>query len=305
MIFLATNDVETTSIWHNNLRDETGLKVMREGMPVLLDLYQKYNIKSTFFFTGYIARLLPEIVKMVVPHGHEVASHGMSHRPEDSFDLLSLNDQIRDLKQSKKILEDISGQEIISFRAPALRVKGESIVRALEESEYLIDSSVASQRFDMLLSFGALKKMRWLSAPRLPYRASKNNIFRIGNSSITEVPLSAMLFPYLGTTMRIFPNITKIIRRILYVESKLTTKPIVFDIHPNEFIDESNEQSENNIRIENRLAALYQDVLRAKIKRKNLGHSAKALYEQQIKFFVKNNFKFLRIKDFKDFMINK
>ena len=77
-----------------------------------------------------------------------------------------------------------------------------------------------------------------------------------------------MLFPYLGTTMRIFPNITKIIRRILYVESKLTTKPIVFDIHPNEFIDESNEQSENNIRIENRLAALYQDVLRAKSKKK-------------------------------------
>ena len=102
MIFLATNDVETTSIWHNNLRDETGLKVMREEMPVLLDLYQKYNIKSTFFFTGYIARLFPEIVKMVVPHGHEVASHGMSHRPEDSFDLLSLSDQIRDLKQSKK-----------------------------------------------------------------------------------------------------------------------------------------------------------------------------------------------------------
>ena len=46
---LLTNDVETTSIWFNSLRDETGLKVLREGMSVLLDLYEKYEIKTTFF----------------------------------------------------------------------------------------------------------------------------------------------------------------------------------------------------------------------------------------------------------------
>ena len=36
---LLTNDVGTTSIWFNALRDETGLKVLKEGMPILLDLY--------------------------------------------------------------------------------------------------------------------------------------------------------------------------------------------------------------------------------------------------------------------------
>ena len=77
---IFTNDVETTSILFNKLRDETGLKVLEEGMPLLLDLYSKYNIKTTFFFTGYIANKFPELVKMVVPYGHEVASHGYSHR---------------------------------------------------------------------------------------------------------------------------------------------------------------------------------------------------------------------------------
>jgi len=62
---LLTNDVETTSIWHNSLLDKTGIKVYKEGMPILLDLYEKYNIKSTFFFTGYIAKLIPDIVKMI------------------------------------------------------------------------------------------------------------------------------------------------------------------------------------------------------------------------------------------------
>jgi hypothetical protein len=34
---LFTNDVETTSIWFNALRKETGDKILQEGMPVLLD----------------------------------------------------------------------------------------------------------------------------------------------------------------------------------------------------------------------------------------------------------------------------
>jgi len=55
---LLSNDVETTSIWHNALRDETGLKVLKEGMPLLLDLYEKYDIKTTFFFTGYISQVV-------------------------------------------------------------------------------------------------------------------------------------------------------------------------------------------------------------------------------------------------------
>ena len=46
---LFTNDVETMSIWFNDLRDETGLKVLREGMPLLLDIYARYGIKTTFF----------------------------------------------------------------------------------------------------------------------------------------------------------------------------------------------------------------------------------------------------------------
>ncbi len=40
-VVLWTNDVETHSIWFNALRDEPGLKVLKEGMPILLDIYQK------------------------------------------------------------------------------------------------------------------------------------------------------------------------------------------------------------------------------------------------------------------------
>jgi hypothetical protein len=72
---LLTNDVETTSILNHCLSDKTGEKVLKEGMPVLLGLYEKYNVKATFFFTGYIAQKFPEIVKMILPGGHEVGCH--------------------------------------------------------------------------------------------------------------------------------------------------------------------------------------------------------------------------------------
>lgn len=294
---LLTNDVETTSIWHNSLRDETGLKVLKEGMPILLDLYERYNVKSTFFFTGYIAKLYPDIVKMIVPYGHEVASHGMSHIKSNGFDVMPLEKQIKHLKESKKILEDISGQEVISFRAPALRVS-QNTVQALEESEYQIDSSVASQRFDMFMSFGGLKKLNWLTAPRLPYRTSKQSLFSKGNSSIIEVPLSASVLPYVGTTMRIFPSLTSAQRKLLSFEAKYSGKPIVFDIHPNEFIDESNDERMFKKRASNPLSSFLQDTLRSKLKVKNLGVAGAKIYEREIQYFVSKKYDFCTIKDY-------
>ncbi len=294
---LLSNDVETTSIWHNSLRDKTGKKVLTEGMPALLDLYAKYDIKSTFFFTGYIAKLYPEIVKMVLPFGHEVGSHGLSHKKEDGFDVMPLKKQILHLSESKKILEDLIGEEVISFRAPALRVNSDTAI-ALDNCQYKIDSSVASQRFDMFMSFGGLKKLNWLTAPRMPYRSSKSTLFKKGNGNLIEVPLTASILPYLSTTMRIFPTLTGYQRKLMAFETAKTGKPIVFDTHPNEFIDESNEERTINKRSKNILAAFLQDTVRSKLKVKNLGPDGLKIYEREIEYFDKHNFKFYTIKDY-------
>jgi peptidoglycan-N-acetylglucosamine deacetylase len=294
---LFSNDVETTSIWFNSLRDETGRKVLVEGMPLLLDIYAKYNIKSTFFFTGYIAKLYPDIVKMIISDGHEVASHGKSHIKGNGFDVMPFERQKRHLEESKKLLEDISGQEVISFRAPALRVN-ENTPRALIESGYKIDSSIASQRFDFFFSFGGIKKLKWLFSPRLPYLTSPDSLFIKGEGPLLEIPLSAFLLPYIGTTMRIFPNLTSLQRRCIHHETSLNSKPVVFDIHPNEFIDESDEPRTIQNRSDNFLKFIMQDWLRAQIKTKNLGLHAVKLYEKEIEFFTKHGYIFTTIKDY-------
>ena len=294
---LLTNDVETTSILNHRLCDKTGEIVLNEGMPALLELYEKYQIKTTFFFTGYIAEKYPDIVKMIVPYGHEVASHGYSHRANQAFDILPLKKQIEHLKKSKRILEDISGQEVISFRAPSARVNKDTAI-ALKDTGFKIDSSVASQRFDMFLSFGSLKKLNWLLAPRLPYYTDPANLWKSGNGTIFEIPISAFLFPYIGTTMRILPNLTKLTRQILHFETKLNSKPIVFVTHPNEYIEEKLDVNNIERRSTNFISYLLGDVVRHKLKIRNLGKKALPIYQNEIKFFNKKCYNFITCKEY-------
>lgn len=294
---LLTNDVETTSIWFNDLRDQTGEKVFREGMPLLLDLYRKYQIKSTFFFTAYIAGLYPEIVRMILMDGHEVGSHGKSHTKENGFDIMPFDKQKDHLDYSKKLLEDISGQKVISFRAPALRVSPLT-ARALIETGFKIDSSIASQRFDFFLSFGSKGKMGFLTSPRLPYRTARENIFKKGQGQLIEVPLSATLIPFAGTTMRMFPALTKLQQKFLDLEAGLRGKPVVFGTHPNEFIDECSEPRKIKRRSGNPLAYLLNDLIRAKLKARNLGPGGLPIYEGLIQFFYERDYRLTTIQDY-------
>lgn len=296
---MITNDVETTSILNHKLRDKTGEYVMNQGMPRLLDLYDKYGVKATFFYTGHIAQLYPDVVRMAHERGHEVGSHGLTHEVSKAFDVLSPEEQLSHLKQSKQILEDIIGEEVVSFRAPAARVD-KKFPLIMKEAGFKVDSSVSSQRLDMMFSFGALKKLHWLTAPRKAYFTQTDNIFRRGDSEVLEAPISAMGFPYIGTFMRIAPGVNRLTRRMLFWETVCNGRQFVFLTHPNEFIDEDRETNEIERRAGNYISYLLGDVLRHKLKVKNLGEKALPIYERELSFFKDKGFRFLTCKDLYD-----
>lgn len=296
---MITNDVETTSILNHKLRDKTGEYVLKQGMPRLLDLYDKYGVKATFFYTGHIAKLYPDVVRMAHEHGHEVGSHGLTHEVSKAFDVLSPEEQLSHLKQSKQILEDIIGEEVVSFRAPAARVDKKFPI-IMQEAGFKVDSSVSSQRLDMMFSFGALKKLHWLTAPRKAYFTRTDNIFRRGDSEVLEAPISAMGFPYIGTFMRIAPGVNRLTRRMLFWETLCNGRQFVFLTHPNEFIDEDQETTEIARRGSNYISYLLGDVIRHKLKVKNLGEKALPIYERELSFFKDKKFQFLTCKDLYD-----
>jgi peptidoglycan/xylan/chitin deacetylase (PgdA/CDA1 family) len=295
---LLTNDVETHSIWHNKLLDRTGVRVYKEIMPRLLDLYEHFNVKSTFFYTGYIAKLIPDIVKMIVDKGHEVGCHGLVHDVDKAFDILSLEEQTNHLIRAKTLLEQISGNEVISFRAPALRVNKNTPI-ALSRAGFKIDSSISPQRLDFLVSFGSYDKFQRIFSPRSPYLTKSNNLAKRGDGPIVEIPLSSFILPLVGSTMRSMPVLNSVLRSLLSWESMSKNSPIVYYMHPNEFLNEKGEII-NGVerRTKNIIKYLLADKLRRKIKIKNLGDKAFDIYSKQINFFAKKGYKFITIKEY-------
>ena len=292
-----TNDVETTSIVNGGLREDTGLKVWKEGMPALLDLYDEFGVKATFFYIANYAKSCPAIVKMVQEKGHEIACHGLTHRHDMAFDTMSYNMQLEHLKTAKEILEDITGEEVCSFRSPALRVNRDT-PRALIEAGFRFDSSIAPQRMDMFMSLGSKGKLQWFGAPRTPYNTQTDNLARRGNSNIIEVPVSSFGLPYIGTMMRVSPFLNRVTRFLLYLETRNTNKGINFLIHPNELITEEDLHLKTEKRASNLVSYLLSDVLRRRLKQRNLGSEAILLFSREIEFWDKKEYIFKRIKDY-------
>lgn len=296
-IFLLTNDVETTSIVNHCLSDKTGKLVAEIAIPKTLELYAKYNIKTTFFITGYFAEKFPEAVLSIYNAGHEVGCHGYSHDHRFGFDVMSLEEQLQHLQKAKSILENIIDDEVISFRSPALRTNRHT-PKALSQAGFKIDSSVASQRMDFIFSLGSKEKFSWLFSPRKPYFTTEDNLCKKGDGEIYEIPISAMLIPYIGTTMRIIPNIINKLKYFFSWEAKLKGNPINLLIHPIELIEE--EKRANNIerRSANIINYLIKDKIRHKLKLRNLGESAEYLLKQHLDFFAKHDFEFITCKEY-------
>ncbi|MEJ5359009.1 MAG: polysaccharide deacetylase family protein [Desulfobacterales bacterium] len=94
----------------------------------------------TFFVLGWVARRLPRLVREIAARGHEVASHGSSHRMCGALSDAELRE---DLAGSKRLLEDITGSEVAGFRAPNFSVD-DRVLALAREAGYRYDSSYNS-----------------------------------------------------------------------------------------------------------------------------------------------------------------
>lgn len=107
----------------------------------VLDCFDRHGVKGTFFIVGCVARDQPELVKEIAKRGHEIGSHSGWHR---LLSQMNENSFREDVRVSKQLLEDLSGQEVYQYRAPSwsLDVSRYEWLTILEEEGYRIDSSI-------------------------------------------------------------------------------------------------------------------------------------------------------------------
>lgn len=101
-----------------NSWDDIELRVEKNTYQILA-LFEKYNVKSTFFVLGWVAKRCPNLIRAIADQGHELASHGYAHQRAIN---ISLGEFTEDVRKSKQVVEDISGQPILGYRAPSFSV---------------------------------------------------------------------------------------------------------------------------------------------------------------------------------------
>lgn len=107
----------------------------------ILDMLDEYEVKATFFVLGWVAERSPKLVREIGRRGHEIACHGYGHELVYRIG----PDRFRsDIATARNILEDISGERVLGYRAPSYSITNESLwaLDILLEEGFIYDSSI-------------------------------------------------------------------------------------------------------------------------------------------------------------------
>lgn len=216
--------------WDVDPTPQVTLENKKEALERIIKLLEHLQIDATFLFHAKIAPLLKEEISALTQNGHEIGCHGLTHGSEEEYNRMSEDLQRTYLTQATDILQDVTNRSIKTFRGPRVKTS-HTTHRILEELGYTADCSVSSQRIDFVSS--NLINVGWVFAPRLPYHPSEKSAFRKGERKIWVVPVSAIILPFISSTLNVFKlKFMKYFFNILYRESLRTGKPIVYLIHP-------------------------------------------------------------------------
>jgi polysaccharide deacetylase family protein (PEP-CTERM system associated) len=110
-----------------------------------LELLARRGITATFFVLGWVAERSPRLVERIVRAGHEVASHGWSHRRVYELDATSFGEE---LTRANAALEAAGASRPIGFRAPEWSINDRSLwaLAVLARHGFRYDSSMAPLR---------------------------------------------------------------------------------------------------------------------------------------------------------------
>ena len=186
----------------------------------LLQLFDEFDVRGTFFVLGWVAERHPSLVRRIVAQGHELASHGYGHRLVYS----QTPDEFRnDVRRAKRLLEDAGGVEVRGYRAPSFSVTSRSLwaLDVLLEEQYRYDASIFPIRHDR---YGIPDAPRWPHTIERP----AGRVYEVPGSTVrlggTNLPVAGggyfRVLPYAWTRF----GISRV--------NRLERQPVVFYLHP-------------------------------------------------------------------------
>jgi len=104
----------------------------REGIPRMLDLWDRHGVKVTSHMIGEAARRHPELAKRIVSRGHEASGHGPRWSSQYA---MSREEEKQFLIEARDMVEAATGQRPMGYNCNWLR-RGPNTLSLLQELGY-------------------------------------------------------------------------------------------------------------------------------------------------------------------------
>ena len=129
--------------------------IVERGTSAILDVLARHGWRSTFFVLGDVVRSHPALIRRMVAEGHELACHGMSHRPLWRATPEAFRGELREFRGA---VEEVLGSfPVIGFRAPTFSIDRSNTwaLDVLRAEGYRYDSSIFPMKVKMYGTPGA------------------------------------------------------------------------------------------------------------------------------------------------------
>ena len=210
--------------------------LIHKTVDIVLSLFEKHDVTTTFFILGDVAEKYSEIVEKIHEKGHEIGSHAYSHEP---LYRLTKEEVEEEIKRTNNAIYRITKEKPRGFRAPHASItnKNRWVFDILKKYSFTYDSSIFPVKTNL---YGMP------NAPLGPYFPSNEDITKNDpNGTLLEIPISAIRILKFGKHsvnlpvgggfyLRTYPLwfIKKAIKRVLN-----GGRPFVAYVHPWEFYD--------------------------------------------------------------------
>jgi len=183
-----------------------------------IELCQRHETTSCAFVLGSFAKKYPHLIRRLADHGHEIASHGLSHDLVYTLPFQKWKEQTR---RSKELLEDLIAKPVMGYRSPSWSLPFQKrYYEALAEIGFAFSSSYFPFKTYMYGNEVDKKRPFCIHTP---------------SGTITEIPVPKVVIPFSGGFyLRMLPaSIACILASFL---TKRGVRPIIYT-HPYELQD--------------------------------------------------------------------
>lgn len=148
---------------------------MEEGVPRMLDLFDRHGIKVTSHMVGLAVENYPDLAREVVRRGHEASGHGQTWTPQYT---MNPAEERASYQKSADLIERITGQRPVGFNAFWM-FQSRSTLEILQDLGFIYHID------DLARDEPSLTPVRGKPFAVVPYTFRNNDIVRFSDPAMT------------------------------------------------------------------------------------------------------------------------